>query len=166
MGALVAAGLVLVATDASAAYATAFSRATATWKAEDGREIETTWNSAASSASCGTNCRVYNVLLWVNDPSQEYNLAFTYGRLWKNGTNGTDPYYASDFDFRSNSGGWTSEDFSSNYVYGTGRNYYARKAYGTDLSSTYDHEIRFDYKYTSTFSWCQRRINFAWTWIG
>lgn len=161
-----AAGFTLAASSASAAYATAFSRAEVTWKAQDaaGKEYDKVWTTADFSDSCGTNCRMYTVfdVLPVNSDNglPVYKLDFTYGRLWKNGTDGTDPYYSSDFDFRNTNGTWGAEDYSNNYVSGSGRRYYGYRNYGTDLSCGYGHEIQFDYKYTSGFSWCQRRIQF------
>lgn len=165
-------GSLLFAQSASAAYATAFSRASATWKAQDseGTEYEIVWTKANESSKCGSNCRIYRVWCWLpinTDNGQPlYKLDRTYGRLWKNGTEGADPYYSSDFDFRNTSGSWTSEDYSNNYISDNGRRYYAYKSYGTDLSSNYDYEIRFYYKYTSNYSWCQRRIDFSYGGIG
>ena len=165
-------GCVLFAGNAFAAYATAFSRAQATWVAQDGsgNTYTSTWTSATSQG-CGTNCRRYKVwaILPINlDNGQpNYKMSRTYGRLWKNGTNGTTGYYYSDFDFRNTNASWGSEDYSNDYISGSGRRYYAYRYYtGTNLTSTWRDEIRFDYKYTQNYSWCHRRIDFAWGGLG
>jgi|GEM_PF-3529397 len=157
-GSLFATSVVMLASNASAAYATAFSGAAAVWvRTADQSEFEMYWTTAESSVSCGSNCRRYTVSAW-ND-CREIKLGLLQGTFWKNGTDGTVPYTSYDFDFRSNSGGWISEDSSRTSISGSGRLYWATKDYGSSpLDTGSDYEIRFDYTYVPAVSG-QRQID-------